>query len=116
MERHAFDVDVLAQDVPGGALNTGDDGAFASAQGSQQAGASSIGPTCNHNTNANAHQRALAGFAEHGGKAFFNQLQPPGHMTSAEEVYLHFRKINGSFYVDAQPNQRFNQFMNPRGK
>ncbi|MNO04393.1 hypothetical protein D3C81_2254050 [compost metagenome] len=67
MQRHAVDVDMFTQDVPGGAGDLGDDGGFPASQCIEQAGLAGIRTTGDHHGHAITQQRALAGFTQHSG-------------------------------------------------
>ena len=67
VQRHAVDVDMFAQDIPGSASNLGDDSRLAPCQSIEQAGFSGVWPAGNHHRHAVAQQRALPGFPQHCG-------------------------------------------------
>ncbi|MNP58921.1 hypothetical protein D3C76_1538800 [compost metagenome] len=67
MQRHAVDVDMFAQDIPGGAGDIGNDGRFPPGQLVQQARLAGVRPAGDDHGHAVTQQGALPGLALHGG-------------------------------------------------
>ncbi|MNR29112.1 hypothetical protein D3C85_1464790 [compost metagenome] len=80
MQRHAIQVDVLAQHVAGGAGDFGDDGGFAARQGVEQAGLAGVGTAGDHHLHPFPQQGALLGFAAHRIQLCHDAVQIPRHL------------------------------------
>ena len=62
MQRHAVDVDMFAQDIPGSTGDVSDNGAVLAGQGIEQTGLAGVGSTGDDHIHAIAQQGALTRF------------------------------------------------------
>ena len=111
MQRHAIDMDMLAQHVPSGAGNIGDDGRLLLGQGIEQARLARIGPTGDHHVHALTHQRALTGGGTNHGQLCLYLGEHRRHPAVTQEVDLLFGEIDGRLHIDAQLDQTLHQVL-----
>ena len=116
MQRHAVDMDMLAQHVAGGAGDVGDDCCFAARQGVQQARFTGIWPPGDHHLHPFAQQTALTSFGADGVEIGHHLVQLGFNFAIGEEIYFLIREVNRRFHVDAQVSERFHKMIHPRGE
>ena len=116
MQRHAIDVDMFTQNIPGGAGDIRDDGAFSASQRVEQAGLAGIRPSGDDHRHAVTQQRALPCFPVHLSQLRLDRLQLTEYMAIGKKIDFLFRKINRRFDIDTQVNQGFGQPMHALGK
>ncbi|MNQ80513.1 hypothetical protein D3C85_954980 [compost metagenome] len=80
VQRHAIQVDVLAQHVAGGAGDLGDDGGLTPGQGVEQARLAGVGTAGDHHLHAFPQQGALLGLAAYVVQLGHDAVQIPRHL------------------------------------
>ena len=106
-------MNVLAQDVPGGAGDVGDDGRLLLGKGVEQAGLAGVGAPGDHHAHALSHQCPLAGGCTHLGKLRHHPLKPLGHLAVGQEVDLLLGEVDGRLHVDPQLDEPLDQRRDP---
>ena len=112
MQRHAVDVDVLAQDVAGGAGNIGHNCSFAARQGVQQARFPGVRATGNHDLHPFTQQTALTRFGAYRVEVGNHIVQLCFDFPVGKEVDLFVREVDSRFHIDAQVSKCFHKVIN----
>ncbi len=112
MQRHAVDVDMLAQDVTGGAGNVGHNRGFTARQGVQQARFPGVWTTGNHDLHPFTQQAALTRFGAHRIEVGNHIVELRFDFSIGKEVDLFVREVDSRFHIDAQVSKCFHKVVN----
>ena len=117
VQRHAVDVDALAQHVARGARQSGHDRRLVAGQAIEQARLAGIGAPGDDDGHAFTQQPALARtLLAATSKLIAHCLQPLGECAIGEEIDFLLRKIDRGLDIGAQLDQRLGQRPAPAGK
>ncbi len=111
VQRHAIQVDMLAQHIAGGTGDLGDDGGLAPGQGIEQARLASVGTTGDHHLHPFPQQGALPGFAANLVQRPHDGVKIPRYLAVGEKIDLFIREVDGRFHIDAQADQALHQLL-----
>ena len=109
MQGHTIDLDLLAQHIPGGALDFGDDGRVLAGKGIQEAGLAGIGFAGDDHLHAVPQQGALVGFLDGAVQGLQKGLEIRGNLAITEEIHILVGKIDGGFHIDPKMDQLINE-------
>ena len=116
VQRHAVDVDVLAQHVASGTGNVGHDRCFTARQGVQQARFTGVRASGNHHLHPFTQQAALARFCTNGVEIGHHLVELGFDFAVREEVDLLVREVDSRFHVDPKVSKCFHEVIHTRGE
>ena len=102
VQRHAFNLDGLADLVAGGAGHAGDDGQLSPGQRIEQAAFAHVGLAGQHHLQALAQQHALAGAGHHVGQGGVNGVELAVGVGTLQKVNLFFGEVQRGLHQRTQ--------------